>query len=364
MTKNIASLVTANGILLFIDGTQFTVGNDHPNFNRIKDAIKVRDFASIPALADIVTSVRNWLNNGQDFELRGDQVYLNGVPFSREITNKVLSMIEAGANAEPLYAFLRKVRSNPSKIAQDELLLFCVANGFMIHEDGDIIAYKSVRGNYTDIHSGKFRNAVGDVVTMERGQVDDNRDRTCSTGLHFASHEYASSWAGSIDGVNRRLMVMKINPRDVVSIPSDYNNQKGRCCRYEVISEIKGGNRLPQREVYTNRDLGVVTQAERERNAREVQAERDRKAREVADRIARDRDEARVKLTAEIQRKRGVIRKYEDELTELQERVEQIESLGGHAGADIEDRIETLEEYVEKIEGEIEALQTRLRRLV
>lgn len=352
MTKNIASLVTANGILLFIDGAQFTVGNDHPNFNRIKDAIKARDFGAIPALADIVTSVRNWLNNGQDFELRGDQVYLNGVPFSREITNKVLSMIEAGANAEPLYAFLRKVRSNPSKIAQDELLLFCVANGFMIHEDGDIIAYKSVRGNYTDIHSGKFRNAVGDVVTMERGQVDDNRDRTCSTGLHFASHEYASTWAGSIDGVNRRLMVMKINPRDVVSIPSDYNNQKGRCCRYEVISEIKGGARLPQREVYTNRDLGITTQAER-----------DRKAAEVAARIAADRAAEKAKLEAEISRKRGVIRKYETELTELQGKVDAIEALGGEAGVGITDRMDTLEGYIAKIETEIVPLQDRLRRV-
>lgn len=352
MTKNIASLVTANGILLFIDGTQFTVGNDHPNFNRIKDAIKTKNFAVIPALADIVTSVRNWLNNGQDFELRGDQVYLNSVAFSREITNKVLSMLEAGANAEPLYAFLRKVRANPSKIAQDELLLFCVANGFMIHEDGDIIAYKSVRGNYTDIHSGKFRNAVGDVVTMERGQVDDNRERTCSTGLHFASHEYASTWAGNIDGVNRRLMVMKINPRDVVSIPSDYNNQKGRCCRYEVISELNGGTQLPKREVYTNADLGVVSPAER-----------DRKAAEVAARIAADRAIERATLEKEIARKRAVIRNYELELENLVDTVDRIIELGGRPSQSQIERRDKLEGYIAKIETEVEPLVRRVKNL-
>jgi hypothetical protein len=32
-------------------------------------------------------------------------------------------------------------------------------------------------------------------------------------------------------------MILKINPRDVVAIPADYNNTKGRCCRYEVIGE-------------------------------------------------------------------------------------------------------------------------------
>jgi hypothetical protein len=35
-----------------------------------------------------------------------------------------------------------------------------------------------------------------------------------------------------------RTVIGKINPRDVVSIPSDYNATKGRACRYEVIGEI------------------------------------------------------------------------------------------------------------------------------
>lgn len=354
MTKNIASLITANGILLYINNQPLTVGNDHPNFSKIKAAIAAKNFDVIPALADIVTSVRKWLNNGRDFELRGDQVYLNGDPFSSEVTSKVLSMIEAGADAEPLYAFLRKVRSNPSKAAQDELLLFCVANGFMIHEDGDIIAYKSVRGNYTDIHSGKFRNAVGDVVTMPRHTVDDDRNRTCSTGLHFASHEYASTWAGQIDGVNRRLMVMKINPRDVVSIPSDYNNQKGRCARYEVISELFLGGRLPKQEVYTTAtfgsggiEFGALLSAE---VARRIEA----------DRIASERTTRKAKLEAEINRKRGVIRGYEDEAAELTDVVERIEELGGEASVAQVTRLEQLERYIEKMEGEVRGVQRQL----
>ena len=34
-------------------------------------------------------------------------------------------------------------------------------------------------------------------------------------------------------------MAVKIDPADVVSIPTDYNNAKGRCCKYTVMSEIK-----------------------------------------------------------------------------------------------------------------------------
>jgi hypothetical protein len=35
-----------------------------------------------------------------------------------------------------------------------------------------------------------------------------------------------------------RTVIVKINPRDVVSIPTDYDNSKGRACRYEVIGEV------------------------------------------------------------------------------------------------------------------------------
>jgi hypothetical protein len=33
-------------------------------------------------------------------------------------------------------------------------------------------------------------------------------------------------------------MVCKVNPKNVVSIPADYNNSKMRVCEYEVIDEL------------------------------------------------------------------------------------------------------------------------------
>ena len=67
---------------------------------------------------------------------------------------------------------------------------------------------------------------------MERNEVDDNRDRTCSTGLHFCSQDYLDHFGG------QRIMIVKINPADVVSIPSDYNDSKGRATGYEVVGEL------------------------------------------------------------------------------------------------------------------------------
>jgi hypothetical protein len=75
-------------------------------------------------------------------------------------------------------------------------------------------------------------NSVGMIVEMERNRVDDDKNVTCSTGLHFCGMSYLSHFGGA------RTVIVKINPRDVVSIPTDYNEAKGRACRYEVIGEL------------------------------------------------------------------------------------------------------------------------------
>ena len=247
--SNVAFTITPAGILLFLNGVQSQVPQDHPNYSRIKDALVTKQYHKITSdMLDARSAVKKWILSNSRFNLTNDRLALDGRTFSDAVTDKVLRMIEAGNDANALFNFLIKTRQNPSNIAQDELLLFCVANNFMIHEDGDILAYKSVRENFTDIHSGKFMNKVGMTVSMERNAVDDNRERTCSNGLHFASHEYASTWT-----TYGHLMLLKLNPKDVVSIPSDYSNQKGRTCRYVVIAEVT--DKVPEKEVYSNKDI-------------------------------------------------------------------------------------------------------------
>jgi len=250
--RNAIYLITEVGISVLLSGEHFVISTDHPNFDRIKEVLESDDHSELKGLVDVSASVRSWIKDFYDLSLAGGALVMDGVPFGEEISNKVFDMIDAGNDASPLVNFLRKVRSNPSNVAQKELLLFCVANGFMIHEDGDVIAYKSVRDDFTDIHSGKIYNGVGSIVSMDRGDVDDERSHTCSHGLHFAAFEYASTWAGTR---GRHLMVMKINPQNVVSIPSDYHNEKGRCCRYEVIAEVTNWKPLPNKEVYLDSDF-------------------------------------------------------------------------------------------------------------
>jgi hypothetical protein len=72
-------------------------------------------------------------------------------------------------------------------------------------------------------------NNVGCIVSMPRENCDCNPENTCSSGLHAAGFDYAKTFS-------RILLNVKINPRDVVAIPIDYNNAKLRCCQFEVLA--------------------------------------------------------------------------------------------------------------------------------
>lgn len=258
--QHVAYAVTNTGIVVFFDGKSLPpVNTDHPSFEAIKLALKEKRYSDLPKLMDLPTAIAEYVAPLKDdgFETVDGVIHLNGEPFSEGVSEKVLRMIKEGYESTPLVNFLRKVRENPSYTAQKELLLFWTANGGLIHEDGDMVAYKAVRNDYMDAHSGTIRNQVGDLVTMPRHQVDDCRANTCSTGLHFAtSHYVAQMYTGG-----NRNMLLKINPRDVVSIPHDYNNRKGRCCRYEVMAELENTQTtLPPKEVYNDADIAAVDQ--------------------------------------------------------------------------------------------------------
>ena len=49
---------------------------------------------------------------------------------------------------------------------------------------------------------------------------------------------YVASY-GSLENGDR-IVIVKINPRDVVSVPSDCNCEKLRTCQYEVVGEYQG----------------------------------------------------------------------------------------------------------------------------
>jgi hypothetical protein len=223
-------IIQGSNVTVVIDGKPHTIAKTHLTYTKVVDAIKANDWDAVKQIIDPVKVV---LNYGQgNVSIQGSQMFWKGELFAGSLATRMIAMLEEGFDISPMVNFMENLMLNPSKRAVDELYGFLEKNNLPITPDGHFLAYKRVRENYFDCHTGTMDNSPGRIVEMERNKVDDNKDNTCSQGLHFCSQEYLKSFGGA------RTVIVKINPRDVVSIPSDYNNSKGRACRYEVISEL------------------------------------------------------------------------------------------------------------------------------
>ena len=237
-TTTPAVIITGSGkIAATIEGVSYTIDTDHPKYKEALDCVRNRDWETFVDIVNIAKQVQNYFSNSNSgVEIKDGLVTYNGEVIHNTLTKRIISFIRDGLPYEPLVKFFNNLMDNPSKRAVDELYDFLEAGELPITEDGCFLAYKNVRKNYMDIHSGTFRNMVGDVCEMPRNRVDEERERTCSYGLHFCSIAYLPHFSDSDGG---HTMIVKINPKDVVSIPADYNNTKGRTCRYEVVAEYK-----------------------------------------------------------------------------------------------------------------------------
>ena len=229
-----AVTITGSGkVCAVINGASYTIDADHPKYKQIIEAIKQKDWNGFVNLVNITKQVESY---AEGVEICDGALIVNGEVIHNTLTKRIVSFMGQGLPFDPMLKFLSNLMSNPSKRAVDQLYDFLEAGELPLTEDGCFLAFKNVRSTYMDIHSGTFSNKVGDVCEMPRNRVCDDKDQTCSAGLHFCSIAYLPSFSDRDGG---KTMIVKINPADVVSIPADYNNTKGRCCRYEVVAEYK-----------------------------------------------------------------------------------------------------------------------------
>lgn len=225
-------LIQGKNIVVVIDNKPYTITSTHMGYEKLKQAIKDADWDTVKSVVDPVKEILNYGKGS--VAIQGSKVFYKDRELAGVMTQRLIDMYQEGFPVEPLILFMENLMQNPSKRAVDELYKFLEKGNLPLTPDGHFLAYKKVRADFLDIHSGTMSNAPGQVVEMERNAVDDNTNNTCSSGLHFCSKDYLEHFGGS----DSRTVILKINPRDVVSIPADYNATKGRACRYEVLGEL------------------------------------------------------------------------------------------------------------------------------
>lgn len=220
----------------------------HPNYGQIIDALNHgKDADSVESLFDIEKAVEQAFSAVTNrVKVAVGQIYFDGKVLDNEFGRHMERLLADGRyeDLRILARFWEKVSENPSDEARRDLLKWIASHDLSITPDGDIIGYKGVQRDYSSTRSGPgivngvrthghLNNYPGNVIEMDRDDVDPNAGNPCSVGLHVGTFGHASSFAGE-DG---RIMVLHVNPRDVVSVPS-YDVTKFRCCRYTVSHQV------------------------------------------------------------------------------------------------------------------------------
>lgn len=200
--------------------------------------INAQDVEGLISLLDKKQAVTKWSDSNiyvDDNDIVRMKMDKSEIPDA--IAKKIIAFHDEGLPYQPLINFWINLRRNPSKASIEQLFGFLESNHHPITPDGKFIAYKKVTklpdGRHVDGYTRKLPNEVGDIVQMNRDNVDPDPNRTCSTGLHVASWEYAQGYPGNV------LVEVEVHPKDVVAVPRDYNNQKMRTCEYKVRSKYE-----------------------------------------------------------------------------------------------------------------------------
>lgn len=208
----------------------YVVPKDHVHFAKIRELLQAGKLR--PAVTAYNDGLKKVVKAGvvvkdNDFFYKGQKL----PPIFAQVWRSVM---ENKGKLSMLSKFLDGTVENPSKnVSVESFSRFLEHCQLPLTNRGTFLAYKRIDANYRDCYTHKIDNSVGKTVEMPRERVDPNQRNECSTGLHVCAFSYLSAYGGD------RIVVVEIDPRDVVAVPPDYNGAKLRCCKYKVLDEYK-----------------------------------------------------------------------------------------------------------------------------
>lgn len=229
-------------ITVYEGGETYTANDTHPNYEIIVRT--VIDGGRVGHLFDgSITAYEKFRGISERVTLSGSTLYFDHDPITGALAEQIVRFIREGNDFAPLVKFYEKLQGNPNEHSREQLYTWINKHNFTIDSDGDIVMYKGVKvlsdGLFGSIHqgpaivnnvsvTGHVPQRVGDVVEMARSKVNHDPSNGCSTGLHASNWDYARGFSTGA------VLTVKVNPADVVSVPSDCDAQKVRVCRYKV----------------------------------------------------------------------------------------------------------------------------------
>jgi hypothetical protein len=243
--------ISPRGIVTIMgdDGSTTILSKGHPRYDQVKQAVLDGEFDEA---LDIIQRWKYGLEEAKTEEV-DSETDINTPQYNefvcdedvieyhgRRIKSKQLveRMKAVGGLENPAFRrFVDRLCANPRWDSVEQLFSFLQHENLPITNDGCFIGYKAVTSTYFDKYSGKINNTPGCKPEMPRYSVEFNPSVGCSRGLHVGTYNYARDYMCRSEG--DRLVLCKVDPADVVSVPTDCDYSKLRTWTYLVLCDAE-----------------------------------------------------------------------------------------------------------------------------
>ena len=262
------------GVTVYYNGRIYVATSGHPNFWSILSTVRSgwSDPSEVVEQFDTAGSIQKRLSQAADFLRRSTgsepladvadrikisrtgRVTFDGKPVPEALADAVVAYYRQGRdNIVPLLKFIRNIQNNPNAHSRESLYTWMQHLSFDLDDEGHILAYKGVEKRVNDEEDGAWLrsrfsgsgrvngvnysnahlpNNPGDVVEMDRHAVTHDPEVACAPGLHVGTVDYARNWGPVV-------IQVRIDPQDVVSVPTDCDGKKMRVAKYTVVQETE-----------------------------------------------------------------------------------------------------------------------------
>lgn len=244
----------------------FTIKKTDERYKLIQEILKNPNSENwqIYKIIDPRFTIKTHISEMFDIDEAGNCI-IDNVKIPESIGTRIIKGIKLGEPINHIIRLWNNIMDNPDPRARSDLYKYLIHNEHPITPDGCFIAYRKVKrstedpNKLVDSRTKSFDNSPGKTVTMKREECDSDPNVTCSRGLHAASWVYIPGYPGDV------VINIKVNPKDVVAIPVDYDERKLRCCEFKVLEintidkPLTGVTYHDGDILYSDQELPIIT---------------------------------------------------------------------------------------------------------
>lgn len=237
--------ITDASISVFVKDKIFSARKGDPNFQFAAEAIKAGNWAAFDDFFESENpALTGWSRGRFTYDEEREVFFFDKDEVPTVLNGRIVEALNQNGDYLRLLRFWQRLQRNPSKRAIDELWRFMEHHELAIAVDGYVLAYKKTREDYWDLHTGStFCYLPGTEVSMPRNEVSDDPRVGCGSGIHVGALRYFGGDHVLGDPCSGKVLVLKFDPADVVSVPYEMGSSKIRLCRAFVLGHY--GATLP-----------------------------------------------------------------------------------------------------------------------